>query len=264
MVPAMTDIGGRTGAPAKVTGLRFPGAGVGKYFRLLWALVLSVLCLGLGLLLLRLEQSGGAAGGFFPEVKGILFTVIGGILTLVAVVVVVAEPILSRRCWGQFLRPAAVVDAVGVRFALRGETVVITGRDIAEIRLNRTVVDNRSTGRRWTKTRVRLLLEPDADRNRDGLIRVPSTRLLTVGWLEDVVLPDGSFDVTDVPADLAVAFLREIAGPLLVITEKSRRLGRTTPLWYLAVARRTARGAFRRRTLERRGVTDYGERFPGS
>lgn len=246
----MSDKAGRTGVPAKVTELRFPAAGAGSYFRLLWLVALSLLCLGLGLLLLRLHQSSEPAGGFFSEVRGFLVIAIGAVMTLVTGFLAVAVPILNRRCWGQFGRPATVVDAAGVRFLLRGGTVLITGRDIAEIRLTRTNYTSRATGRRWSNTRVTLLLEPDADRVRDGLIRVPASRVLAVGRLEDVVLPDDCLDVTDVPADLAVSFLREIAGPLLVTTERGQKVGRTTALRYVTELRR----AGRRRTAARRGV----------
>lgn len=220
----------RTEEPAEVTELRFPRAGAGHYLRWVWVAVLGVMCTGLGLMIMNLDQSPGYD---LTDFKGVLTIAFGAFAIVIALLMLVSLPILNRRCWGQFLRPAAVVDAVGVRYLLRGKQVVITGRDIAEIRLARTNYTSRATGRRWSKTRVDLLLEPDADRNRDGMIQVPESRRLEVGRLEEV----------DVLTADAVSFLREIAGPLLVTTERAHKVGR----WTLLGGAREIHRATRRR-----------------
>ncbi|MEU9019998.1 hypothetical protein [Actinomadura sp. NPDC048394] len=144
--------------------------------------------------------------GVLLEVRSLIF---GGLLTLFSLTwcgLLAYGAIKTRRIWGRYRRPPAVLRADGVRFQARRGDVTVPWADIEQMVLRHAL-----KGRKPVSA-VRIRLAPDAALLRGGEVRPPTGRWLVVG-----VLP---YDV-DIPMAEAVERIKQAAGPRLEILDTS-------------------------------------------
>lgn len=188
-----------------VTELRFPSPSWRFHIRGLSVSILGIGFLALGLAALSFV-SWKPSSFFF--IAGGIFSTLLGIATIVLVwfTFIYGTAIIWIR-WRQLRRPAAIIDADGIRYLAARRPTRIPWSDIEEVRLDRDL----RPGTVVTKASVRVL--PEAAVLRDGPVKVPGTRYLNIGLMSDLGIPE----------DCAVGFLEDTAGPRLKVTETDRR-----------------------------------------
>jgi hypothetical protein len=145
--------------------------------------------------------------GVISTLGGVILGVAGVVLCLLVWFIYVWGTVTTWRRWRQLRPPAVVIDASGIRYLAARRPVLVPWPDIEQVGLRRTVFRNRVVAK------VFLRLASGAGLVKRDVITVPASRSLNVGLLSDA----------DVPQDLAMRFLAEMAGPRLEITEVDRR-----------------------------------------
>lgn len=166
----------------------------------------------LGLVLLAWGAAGLAFDsldwvGAIPLLGGVLMVVTGAGLILLVLFIFVYGMLAAWRDWRQLRPPAVVINAAGARFEAPRRPALIPWPDIEEVHLKRTIFPKRVV------TKVSLRLTSGAASLRHGLVNVSPTRYLNVGLMSDL----------DVPEDIAVDYLADVAGTRLQIMETVHR-----------------------------------------
>lgn len=188
-----------------VTELRFPSPGLKIYVQGLGLSLFGIVLAAWGVVIILVDPWDWV--GVMSMLGGGVIAGAGILLLLFVWFLYISGTISAWRNWRQLRRPTVVVNAEGAHYQAPRRPVFIPWPDVEEVVVKRAIFPKQVV------TKVYLRLTPQAALLRDGLIRVPSSRDLSIGTISD----------PDVSEERAVRFLEELAGPRLQLTETDRR-----------------------------------------